>query len=102
MKLTPEQKAAFELADSACGIVKQSRNGYAIRYPWRAGLANGPHMLSGGQYDYIRARQIRANYVAYYALRELGIDTWTVDSLTYEKTGRAIDIFKSALQILKL
>jgi hypothetical protein len=98
MKLTPEQKAAFELADSVCGVVKQNRNGYVIRYPWRAGQANGPHTLSNGQYDYIRARQIRANYVAYYALRELGIDHGIAETLTYEKTGRAIDIFKSALQ----
>jgi len=96
MKLTREQKDAFDAASRACQVVKRAHNQFVVRHPWRE--IDGPSTETRGAWPYLHALQTCARYKAFTAMEVLGYEdetcAWAVGPYP---TGRAIDIYKAAL-----
>ena len=98
MKLTDEERLAFDRANRSHSIVKWGKNNYKIRMPYRDSEPEGIRTESNGSYSYFNAKQIRARYVAFCALILCGWDSSQATVVTdFDVTGKAIDIFKDAL-----
>lgn len=100
--MTSEQRKALARADAAHSLVGNGRGQYLISHPWKPDEPEGTTTHTTGTFPYIRARQVRAQYVAFCALVLVGVDKFDAECATAEKTGRAIDIFKGALEFLEL
>lgn len=96
MKLTSEQRDAFSRANGACSVFKSGRNQYAVKHPWRD--IGGPSTETVVSRSYITVLQVRARYVAWYALQSLGYDKYTCDyAVREDASGGAISVYRDAL-----